>query len=169
MINFIKYFLMFLLLLLLQRFVFDNIFIQGIERPLIFFFFILVLPRMQPWAMLLIGFLTGFFYDIMYHTPGIHAAACVALAFIRDGIMKQFLNDESEDDYSAHISNLGFSRFFFFILICSVIFHLIVTLLNAFSFNNLAASLLNVVLNTASSVILIYIFDIIFYYRKGAV
>jgi hypothetical protein len=160
---------MFILLLCLQRVVFDSISLYSFDRPVIFFFFILVLPKMRSSSFLLLGFITGFLYDIVYHTPGINTAACVMLAFVRDPLVRVFLDDEDSDEYSAHITSLGFGRFFFYTLILSLIFHLIVTFLNVFSFKDILHTLLNAGFSTLMSVALIYIFDIIFYYRKTAV
>ena len=46
--------------------------------------FLLFLPILlpRPW-LLVLGFLTGFTMDLFYNTGGIHAAACVLVAFLR--------------------------------------------------------------------------------------
>lgn len=50
---------------------------------------ILLLPVRTPRVpLLLIGFLTGIIVDLFYDSPGVHASACVFLAFIRPYILK---------------------------------------------------------------------------------
>jgi rod shape-determining protein MreD len=169
MITVIRYFLIFVMLLFMQVFVLDNIPpVVPFARPVLFFFFVLVLPQMPSWSFMLLGFLIGFIFDIFYQTPGINSAACVLLAFIRNPLLKIFKDDEEDVEYGIHVSYLGFSRFFFYILFTSFIFHLVIILLSVFSFAELGQTLLRIGINTAFSVILIYIFEIIFFYRKAA-
>ncbi|HNW56649.1 MAG TPA: rod shape-determining protein MreD, partial [Bacteroidales bacterium] len=66
MINSIlRYTLIFILLMLLQILVFDNIQISGYINPYIYVMFILILPFEIPsWLLLLISFAAGFIMDL---------------------------------------------------------------------------------------------------------
>jgi rod shape-determining protein MreD len=118
--------------------------------------------------LMLLAFLVGLFYDIFYFTPGVHAAACVLIAFIRDPVLNLIKPEEEGIEGAVHISYLGFARYLYYILFISIIFHLCVTFLIIFSFKEIGNSLLRAGLGTMLSVVLIYTLDILFYYRKAA-
>jgi cell shape-determining protein MreD len=169
MISFIKYFLMFLLILFLQRFVLDQVpQLIPYSKLTLFFVFLIALPTMSTVWVMVIGFFGGLIFDIFYGTPGINAAACVLLGFVKEPLMKLFKNDEDNVEYSAHITYLGFGRFFFYAIVMAFLFHLIAEFLSVFSVDQFGQTLIRVVVNTILSVILIYIYEIIFFYRKVA-
>jgi rod shape-determining protein MreD len=168
MISFIKYFLMFLLILFLQAFVLNQIEVPDYSKPVLFFVFLIALPTLPGVWLMLIGFIGGLVFDILYGAPGINAAACVLLGFVKEPMIRLFKDDEENVEYSAHISYLGFARYFFFILLASFLFHLTTEFLAVFSLKQPGHTLLRVVINTFISVILIYIYEIIFFYRKAA-
>src|SRR5205823_2408756 len=101
-----------------------------------------------------------------YFSIGIHAAACVLLAYIKDPMLKFFKNDEEDINYSIHLNYLGFGPFFFYMLFISLIFHFIVTFLNDFTLGDVLRNLLKLILSASASVLLIYIFEILFFYRR---
>jgi hypothetical protein len=163
-ITFIKYFFLFLLILLAQVFVFDHISGIVMLSPFIFLYAVLIIPQMQGWIYLLLAMGMGLTYDLFVITPGIYGAACVLLAYVRDPLIKAFKDDET-DFYSAHITYLGLGRFFFFSLIVSLGFHTMVELLKVFTFADFVNTLQRILLNTVTSAILMYLLDIILFYR----
>src|ERR1017187_7999254 len=168
MISFIKYFLIFLMVLILQIFVFDQVpQVVPFSRPVLFFAFLMVLPEVETVWLMVIGFMGGLILDMFYGTPGINASACLLLAYLKVPILRSFKNDEEENvKSSAHITYLGFTRYFFFILVISVIFHLVTEFLSVFSLMQAGQTLIRVCINSILSVSLIYIFEIILFYRK---
>ncbi len=170
MITGIRYFLFFLMILVLQVFVLDQApQIVPYARPVLFFVFILALPSMQSVWLMAIGFGGGLILDILYGTPGINAAACVLLAYLKVPLIRLIKKDEEENAIpNAHITYLGFGQYFFYLLLVSLLFHLAAGFLSAFSFVQAGQTLLRVGINTVISAILIYIFEIIFFYRRAA-
>jgi rod shape-determining protein MreD len=66
--------------------------------PYIYYLFILWLPFSTPrFWLLLIGFLTGLSLDYFTQTPGLHAAACVLIAYIRPFIINLLIPKESSE------------------------------------------------------------------------
>lgn len=153
-----------MLILLAQVFVFDPISRLVIVSPFIFLYAVLILPQMQGWAYLLIALGMGLTYDLFVPSPGIYGAACVLLAYIRDPLIKSFKDDET-DFYSPHITYLGLGRFFFFSLIVSLGFHTMVEMLKVFTFGDFFTTAQRIVLNTVTSAVLMYLLDIILFYR----
>jgi hypothetical protein len=61
--------------------------------------FLFLLPHeMRRWTLILLGFLVGITVDIFYGSPGVHAAAGVATAFVRPIVLRF---QEPKGGYSA--------------------------------------------------------------------
>src|ERR1700748_1879710 len=74
----------FVLLMFIQVFLLKNISLYNLATPYVYILFIMLLPFEIPNIFLFIlAFLTGLTIDAFYDTPGLHAAACVVLAFVR--------------------------------------------------------------------------------------
>jgi hypothetical protein len=106
----------FVFFILLQVFILDNV--PALHRfiiPVIYFLFILWLPfSISRFWLLVVGFLTGLSYDYFTVTPGLHAAACVLVAYFRPFIVNILIpKDTSEFNYnepSAKGNGLGTLR-----------------------------------------------------------
>lgn len=81
--------LVFLLLLLSQILVFNNIQWGGYINPYIYILFIMLLPIDVPgWLLLTLAFITGLIVDMFLNSMGIHAAATVFMAFCRPMVIR---------------------------------------------------------------------------------
>jgi len=168
MISFVKYFLLFLMTLVIQVFVLDQApQLIPYTRPFIFFVFVIALPDMEAVWLMSIAFAGGLMLDFIYGTPGINASACLLLAYLKVPLIKMFKDSEEENLVpAAHLVYLGFTRYFFYILIMSFIFQLFSGFLTVFSFSGAGQTITRAMINTLVSSILIYIFEIIFFYRR---
>lgn len=84
--------------------------------------------------MLIISFLAGLLVDMFYNTPGLHAAACVALAFVRTPIAKAMFSVkglETELDFS--LNGMGMSRFARYVILMVSIHHILLFSIEAAS------------------------------------
>ncbi len=150
----------FLLLILLQAFVLNNIQITALHiSPFFYLIFILLLPFETPgWILLLISFALGGILDIFSDTFGIHAASCVFIAFIRPFFLD--LNSP-RDGYAPGslpaLSFYGFSWFFRYTLILVLMHHIVFFFLEAFSFQNLMLTFGKIALSTLFSSFVIII------------
>ena len=80
--DYLRYILIFILLLLIQLLVLNNINLGGYINPYVYLLFILLLPYGTPrWVLLLVGFFTGLVVDYFSNTLGLHASATLILAF----------------------------------------------------------------------------------------
>ena len=165
--DFLKYIPLFLLVILLQVYVLDNVAMPAMVRPVVFFYILMVLPEMPQWIFLLVGFATGIIMDSFDHTPGVNAAACVMLAYSRDFIVRFLKPIEQNDIIRTHIRFMGFRSFLNYAIIMSVIYHFISGFLGYFTFNGFWFTVLRILLNAIVSVLLIFVFDIIFFYRRS--
>ena len=79
----------FIVLSAVQIFVLNNIALFDFATPYLYLFFIIALPLKIPnWALLSVAFLSGLTIDVFTSTPGMHASACVTVAFIRPFLLE---------------------------------------------------------------------------------
>ena len=73
-----KYLTQFVILVILQLLIFNNIEFSGYVNPYVYVLFILLLPFDTPKALLLIlAFIMGIIIDLFMGTPGVHSSATV--------------------------------------------------------------------------------------------
>ncbi len=158
----------FLILVLLQVFVLNNIRINGYINPYLYVMFVLLLPFETPgWLLLASSFLMGSTIDIFVHTPGMHAAATVLMAFCRPGIIR-FLSGAKgiEQGMKPGIRIMGFQWFFLSSLLLIFIHHLLLFYLEVFRFNELFQTLYRVIISTLATLLLVIIVEYLFIKRK---
>ena len=84
-----KNILRFIILVLVQVLIFNNIDLSGYINPYIYVLFILLLPFETPgWLLLVLGFLLGLSIDIFQDSLGVHIVATVFMAFLRPSVLK---------------------------------------------------------------------------------
>jgi hypothetical protein len=158
----------FIILILAQVYVFDRIQLNGFINPYIYVMFVMMLPYdTRKWLLLASAFLAGITIDIFNHTPGLHAAATVFLAFSRPGIIR--LVGRREDVQPGHFPNIrdtGPSWFVAYTLILVFLHHLVLFFLEAFRMNEFFLIILKVLINAALSSGLILIVQFLFYGRR---
>jgi hypothetical protein len=78
--------------------------------------FLLFFPfGINPFLRLTIGFIIGLLMDMLSNTPGMHAAACTMIMFVKDYWLV-FLIDEPEDDANLTVFHLGPRNLFLYTL-----------------------------------------------------
>ena len=143
----------FVVLILFQVLVMDNVLLNGYMIPYIYILFILLMPFETPrWMQLVSGFLLGMGIDLFLNTPGMHTFATVAAAFIRP----YFLNllaprDGYEPDSFPRIHYYGFLWFLKYTVIIVFIHHVILFYLEVFQLNDFLPTLLRVILSSILS------------------
>ncbi len=164
----VKNIIRFILLVLLQVLVFNNIQINGYINPYYYVLFILILPFDTPkWLILFSGFFLGLTIDFFSHTIGMHAAATTLVAFLRPGTIRLLsANRELEPGMEPSIRDMGFSWFFMYTLILVFFHHLLLFFLEVFRFNEFFQTLGRVIISTAVSVALIVIGEYVVRKRK---
>ena len=167
-IEFFYQLLRFVVLILLQVLVLNNLQLPGVFNPYIYPLFLLLLPlRMPLWLLLLIGFLSGLTMDMFANTMGMHAAASVLLCFMRPQVLKLI---EPSGGYELTdkptLSHMGFRWFATYASILVVIHHLFFFFLETLEFGQVGFMLLKIILSTALSLLLILLIEFFFFSRK---
>ena len=126
----------FLVLLLAQVFLFNNIDFLGFINPYVYILFILLYPvNSNQLLFLLVSFFLGLSIDIFSDSGGIHAASCIVIAFLRPSILK-FSFGVSYEYNNVKVSNTPFgSRLTYFFLLV-IIHHLVLFNLEVFNMSH---------------------------------
>ncbi len=163
-INFVR----FILLVLFQVLVLNNIELFGYVNPYVYVLFILLLPFETPrWLLLIFAFALGFSIDIFMKTIGMNIAATVLMAYARPGLVKIMT---SERDFEANlkpgIRDFGFKWFFVYSGTLVLIHHLALFFLEAFKFTHFWNTLSRALLSTVFSMMIIILLQYLFYKKK---
>jgi hypothetical protein len=133
--------------------------------PYLYYLFILWLPFTVPrfWQ-LIIGFLTGLSLGYLMQKPGIHAAACVLIAYVRPFIINILSpKDESEFNYREPSPRaLGWTPYAIYAFILTLLHHGYLFFLEWLTFGSFLAFLVKVIANTAVSMLLILTVELLF-------
>ena len=159
----------FVLLVLMQVFVFDKIRINGFLNPYIYVMFILMLPfEVSGWLLLISSFLLGLSIDIFSHTGGIHAAASVFMAWARPGTIRLLGKKEDlEPGQFPNARDFGILWFTTYALILVFLHHLVLFNLEVFRLDEFFITLLKVLINTVLTTAIILMIQFLFYRQKA--
>jgi len=134
----LKTILSFIGLVLLQVIICSNINFLGDLNPYVYVIFILLYPVTKNRLLFIfLSFLLGFSIDIFLDSGGMHAAASVAIAYIRPLFLK-FSFGAAFDYQSIKFSNTDFSQRLVYFLLLIVIHHFILFSLVLFDENKIA-------------------------------
>lgn len=162
----LKISLRFVFLVLLQVIVMNNINLgSGLVVAFIYPLFILMLPlRMQGWSVLLLSLLLGLSIDMFDNTMGLHASACVALAYARSVVLKLASPREGYDStQKPTIQSMGTNWFMSYVIPLVLIHHAWIFNLENFQFDFFFRTQVRVILSSALSIALVYLSQYMLY------
>jgi hypothetical protein len=156
------------LLALAQVFIFNNIQVIGYINPQVYVLFILMLPfEISGFWLLTMAFMMGLSIDFFQHTPGMHAAASVVLAFLRPGVIRLVgKKDDLEPWQYPNIRDSGTMWFLAYTLILVFLHHLFLFYLEVARFSEFFQTLLKVLINTVLTSLIIMLIQFLFFSRK---
>lgn len=151
----------FILLLAVQIIIFNNMTFLGYIMPLPYILFIILYPvNSNKPSLLVSSFLLGLTMDFFSNSGGIHATACVILAFYRPYLFK-FAFGVSYEYQTIKLNESLTPERFSFILLAVVIHHFTLFILEAFQvsfiLDILIRTLLSTVFTIISCIIIIYL------------
>lgn len=150
----------------LQIYIFNNVNLFGYINPYPYILFLLVFPFTANRALyIFIAFLTGLTMDMFGNSGGIHAAACLFLAYFRP-VALRFSFGVSYEYNSIKLSKVSFYERFIFIAMMVLIHHLILFLLEVFNINNILYTLNKTLITSAFTIILCLTINILFSSRN---
>jgi rod shape-determining protein MreD len=170
MTDLLKNILRFVLFILLQAFVLSKVPpLHQFIVPYLYFLFILWLPFSTPrFVLMLVAFIFGLCMDYFLHTPGIHAAPCVLIAYIRPFLLNLLLPQETTElSYiEPNVKSMGWAPYFVYVLILTFMHHAYLVFIEWMQFGDFLYFLGKVTGTTAISMLLIFLTEMLFY-RKA--
>ena len=114
--NFFKYTLLFVIVVLLQVLLFNNMNLFGLVNIYIYLIFLISLPvGMSRDLQMVLAFLLGLCVDVFTNTLGMNIFASVLVAFVRNSLLGRLYNrQELEASVSPSIKTIGRPAFRFF-------------------------------------------------------
>lgn len=163
-IKIFRHLLSFLFLVLIQVVLLNHIQWSGYINPYVYILFILLLPVETPkWLLLVLGFVLGLTIDMFSNTAGLHAAATVALAFSRPGILNLLSpRDGYESEIRISPQTLGVKWFITYLIVLTAVHHLVLFYLEVFRFNEFFITFFKSLLNIVISVVLMFMGQYLF-------
>lgn len=166
MSDLIRTLIRFFLFIMVQVYVLDKIpHLHQFITPYIYFLFLLWLPfGISRIGLLMTGFITGMALDFFTMTPGLHAAACVLVAYGRPFVINILTpKDSSEFNYrEPSPKSLGWTPYLVYIFVLTLLHHGYLTLLEWLSFGTFLQFLIKIVATTAISMLLIITTELLF-------
>ena len=165
--NLINYGSLFVILVILQITIFNDIQISGYINPYFYLLFIVLLPfETAGWVMLLSAFFLGLTIDLFMFTYGMHTMACVLIAYLRPRILKSISPRDGYDSGSLpRIHYYGLRCFIIYTFIVVAIHHFLLFYLEMFRLADFFHTFLRALLSTIFTVTFIVISQY-FIYRK---
>jgi len=154
--NVLKACIYFIVLVLIQVWVLNNIHFFRIAIPFLYIYFILKLPAgINRTSILLLSFLIGLVIDIFSNTPGLHAAACTFAGFCRQPLIQLLVGKDVIADLSPSYRMFGIGGFFKYAFIMVLLHHTALYLVESFSFFDPASLLIRIVASVILTTVLI--------------
>lgn len=159
----------FVLLLALQVIILNRILVFTFVSPVFYLLILLLLPfNISRGFLLVLGFLLGISVDIFTHTMGLHAAACLMIAYLRPFVMN-ILSPQGGFEPSSKTpsaATMGWIPFFTYCAILVVVHHIIYYGLEVFDFSDIWYILGKTLVSGLLTLFLILIYELLFYPRK---
>ena len=144
----------FILLLAVQIIIFNNMNFLGYVSPFPYILFIILYPvNANRSGLLLASFFIGVVMDMFSNSGGVHATACLVLAYYRPYLFK-FSFGLSYEYQTVKLNDVLTPERFTFILLSVVIHHFILFTLEAFQVTFFSDILLRALLSTIFTIII---------------
>ena len=139
----IKYPLLFVVMVLLQVLIFNQIHLGGFLNPFLYVLFILLLPLSTPsYLVLLLSFAMGMTIDWFSNSPGLHASASVLMGYMRSPVIGLISQKESDQSDYPGLRQTGWSWFLTYSVMLVLIHHFFLFFVEVFSFENFFRTLM---------------------------
>ncbi len=137
--------------------------------PYIYYLYVLWLPfSMGRMSLMLVSFLFGLTLDYFTQTPGLHAAACVMIAYLRSFVVNILIPQEgAEQNYkSPSPVSMGWAPYAVYVLVLTLVHHIYLVLLEWLQFGSFLFFLGKVLATTGISLMLVLITELLFFRKE---
>lgn len=119
-------------------------------------------------SLMLVSFLFGLTLDYFTQTPGLHAAACVMIAYLRSFVVNILIPQEgAEQNYkSPSPVSMGWAPYAVYVLVLTLLHHIYLVLLEWLQFGSFLFFLGKVLATTGISLMLVLITELLFFRKE---
>ncbi len=148
----------FVLGILFQVLILNNIQLLGFMNPYYYPLLIMTLPAaMNQHGVLVIAFFTGIAVDAFEHTGALHASAAVVLAYLRPILLRLVSTQSGRELPSVSLAVLGFRNFTLYVFIGLFLHHFVLFFVDALRLSNIDIVLLRTISTTVFSLVVILV------------
>jgi len=161
----LKYCGLFILLVLIQGLMLNNVEIGGYVVPFLYVVFILALPFDTPnWLVLILGFILGVFIDCFVSTLGMHTSATLVMAFCRAYLLKLITpRGGYEFNSKPNIQHMGLTWYLLYAVVLVFIHHMFLFYIESFKLTQFFYTFGRAISSTFFTVVLILIVQLFNY------
>lgn len=137
--------------------------------PYLYYLYILWLPfSLSRVSLTFVGFVFGLSLDYFTKTPGLHAAACTLIAYVRPFVIGLLISQEGADkNYIApSIVSMGWAPYATYVIVLTVLHHAYLVLLEWMNFGNVMYFLGKVIASSAVSLLLVLLTEMLFFRKQ---
>lgn len=146
----------FIILVLIQVYVLDNIQFLGYVSPMIYVLFLLSLPvRLHSAVVMLIAFGLGLTIDMFNNTMGMHAFASVLMAFLRPSTIRLFTDFDQIYNPTPSFRTFGVRSYIKYVVVLVLAHHTTLFFIESFSFFNFSQLIPKILISSAVTILLI--------------
>ncbi len=154
----------YILIMLLQVLLFDQLQLWGACHPYIYLLCLLMMPiTLSPIVDMLIGAGIGLIMDVFCNSLGIHTASCILIMFLRPYLLGVILNDKDRLNEQVSLRAIGMEAFIKYTVTLVLIHHLTVFSLAAWSWQHIGFVLLETLVSSAITIFVIIGYNILKY------
>lgn len=166
--NYLLHLIRLVTLILAQVLILNQLPLGGYILPYVYILFIILLPfeTGAGWVMIL-GLISGLAMDMFSDTIGMHASACVFMAFIRPAAIRLLIPKDDFDSFpQPTLKELGFNRLFTYTLILAFAHHAFLFYVEVFHFTRFFSTLFRSIASTLLTVTIIMLIQYLFSSKK---
>lgn len=158
--NILRHSIRFIVVILLQGLLINNLHWLGVFHPYIYIIPLIMLPVSLPrWAEMLIGAVLGLLMDMICSTAGVHMAATVAVAYFRPLLIQRLVQDAQRISTQMCSLTMGDWQFLTTLGVMITFHHLLVFLLEAWSLQHLWWLILTTLLSSLITFLIGFLYD----------
>lgn len=146
----------YIVVMLLQVLLFDQLQLWGVCHPYIYVLCLLMMPITLPHSMdMMIGAAVGLMMDVFCNSLGIHMAACVLLMLIRPYLLGVIVNDKDRLNEQINLRTIGWEALIRYTVILVLVHHLTVFTLAAWNWNYIGFVLIETAVSSTVTILVV--------------
>jgi rod shape-determining protein MreD len=153
-------FLLAILGIAMQVLIFNRLHLWG-GVAFVYLYALIKMPSETPRVLQIVfGFVVGFIIDCFCNTPGMHALACGTMMWMRMPLLHLFIASDDVKSGPLGLRQLGMSVFVRYLLAVTILFCLVLYVVEAFSLFHLWLMLLKIVLSVVLTSVIVLILEV---------